>query len=131
MLRATESGGTSNGPQSLSFGKIRRLLCPMEKIDGTLLLSASDLVGHLSCRHLTILDAAVANEALKKPAVWDSLLEILWERGAAHEKRYIEHLKSSGFPALRIEGSGLDDKSVQSTCRDIAQWLHQSLAVKL
>ena len=59
----------------------------MQKLGDSILLSASDLVGHLNCRHLTGLDIAVATGALKKPKVWDPLLEILWERGARHEQR--------------------------------------------
>lgn len=39
-------------------------------------LSATDLVGHLNCRHLTNLDVEVASGTLAKPKVWDPLLEI-------------------------------------------------------
>ena len=47
----------------------------------SLLLSASDLVGHLHCRHLTALDVAVAGGTLAKPEAWDPFQEILQERG--------------------------------------------------
>jgi len=36
----------------------------MFKADGTVRLSASDLVGHLNCHHLTELDLAVSNGEL-------------------------------------------------------------------
>jgi hypothetical protein len=52
---------------------------------GTLYLSASDLVGHLNCRHLTNLDLAVAKGELAKPSVWDPMLELLAHRGTLHE----------------------------------------------
>ena len=48
----------------------------MELIDDSIKLSATDLVGHLNCGHLTGLDLAVANGMLAKPHVWDPLLEI-------------------------------------------------------
>ncbi|KRB30871.1 nuclease [Mesorhizobium sp. Root172] len=67
-------------------------------------LSATDLVGHLNCRHLTGLDLAVAQGTLAKPASYDPFLEILRERGALHEQAYIDHLKNSGLDAVRIEG---------------------------
>jgi hypothetical protein len=54
----------------------------MFKTDGTIQLSASDLVGHLNCHHLTELDFAVSNGKLSKPKIRDPLLEILAERGA-------------------------------------------------
>ena len=67
-------------------------------------LSATDLVGHLNCHHLTELDRLVADGLLPKPRVWDPLLQLLAERGSRHERAYIEHLQSSGLRVRRIEG---------------------------
>lgn len=50
-------------------------------------LSASDLVGHLHCRHLTDLDVEALHGRLQRPHFHDPLLEILVERGALHERR--------------------------------------------
>jgi predicted RecB family nuclease len=80
-------------------------------------LSASDLVGHLYCRHLTGLDLAVAKGELARPFVWDPLLEILAERGALHEQGYVEHLRSSGFAVTLIDGAMIDQASVSQTIR--------------
>jgi hypothetical protein len=60
----------------------------MQITGGTLQLSASDLVGHLNCSHLTALDLAVAAGKLSKPSVWDPVLELLAERGSQHERAY-------------------------------------------
>lgn len=87
----------------------------MQKLGDSIQLSATDLVGHLNCRHLTSLDIAVANGTLKKPKVWDPLLEILWERGARHEQGFVEHLKSQGLSITVIDGVGIDDESVART----------------
>jgi len=62
---------------------------------GTVHLSASDLVGHLNCRYLTSLDLAVAKGVLAKPFIWDPVLEVLAERGALHERGYVDYLKAS------------------------------------
>lgn len=87
----------------------------MQKLGDLILLSASDLVGHLNCRHLTGLDIAVATGALEKPKVWDPLLQILWERGARHEQGFVEHLKSQGLSVTVIDGIGVDDEAVTCT----------------
>lgn len=76
----------------------------MKKVGQSFELSATDLVGHLNCHHLTVLDRAVAEGALAKPRVWDPLLEILSERGAAHELSYIDHLARTGLEVARIDG---------------------------
>jgi uncharacterized protein len=82
----------------------------------SLQLSATDLVGHLNCGHLTNLDVEVANGALAKPKVWDPLLEILWERGATHERSYVEHLKESRYDVTEIDTTaGITATQVEQT----------------
>lgn len=87
----------------------------MLKRGHALQLSASDLVGYLNCHHLTHLDAQVATGALAKPRVWDPSLEVLWERGAAHEHAYVEHLRSQGLTIVEIEGIGVAEAQVEQT----------------
>lgn len=79
----------------------------MHKVGPTLQLSATDLVGHLNCHHLTNLNSQVAAGALGKPDIWDPTLEALWERGAIHERAYIQHLRDAGLEAVEIEGVGI------------------------
>ena len=55
----------------------------MQRSNGSITLSATDLVGHLGCRYLTRLDIAVANGVLERPKAWDPLLQILWKRVCA------------------------------------------------
>lgn len=87
----------------------------MQKIGNSIVLSASDLVGHLNCQHLTALDIAVATGALEKPKVWDPLLQLLWERGARHERAFVDHLESRGFSVTVIDEIGVDDEAVART----------------
>src|SRR5262249_8443472 len=87
----------------------------MLNVGGTVHLSASDLVGHLNCRYLTTLDLAVASGTLAKPLRWDPVLEVLAERGALHERSYVDHLKASGFPVTAIDGFGVDSSAVAQT----------------
>ncbi len=87
----------------------------MMKIGETALLSASDLVGYLNCRHLTDLDAAVAAGRMRKPDAWDPLLEVLWQRGQIHERDYVRRLQDAGFTVLEIEGVGITPALAEQT----------------
>ena len=87
----------------------------MKKVGASFEFSATDLVGHLNCHHLTALDRAVAEGALPKPKVWDPLLQILSERGAAHEQSYVEHLTKAGLDPVRIDGIDVTATAVAET----------------
>src|SRR5580700_1238171 len=88
----------------------------MQKIGATFRFSASDLVGHVECHHLTALDIAVARGQLEKPRPYDPLLQILVERGLAHERQYVDHLRQTGLAVVEIEGSGgIDQARIDKT----------------
>lgn len=87
----------------------------MKKHVDQITLSASDLVGHLNCAHLTELDLQVTEGALAKPKHWDPLLEILRERGDQHEKAFIAHLEAQGLTSVRIDGVDVTPAAVDET----------------
>ncbi|ESY55394.1 MULTISPECIES: TM0106 family RecB-like putative nuclease [unclassified Mesorhizobium] len=87
----------------------------MRKIHDQVLLSATDLIGHINCGHLTNLDIQVINGTLAKPSRWDPLLEILRERGFRHEQAFIDYLRSSGLDVIAIEGVDNAGASVKET----------------
>ncbi|WP_243613862.1 TM0106 family RecB-like putative nuclease [Shimia aestuarii] len=87
----------------------------MKRITDAIQLSASDLVGHLSCSHLTELDLSVVSGALEKPNVWDPLLEILRERGHRHEQEYVQHLADQGLASVVIDGVDITNGAVSET----------------
>jgi uncharacterized protein len=87
----------------------------MQKIADQFRFSASDLVGHLDCHHLTALDAAVARGLATRPKIWDPVVETLAERGRAHERQYLEKLKESGLSVVEIEGGGINPIQVAQT----------------
>ncbi|WP_339872990.1 TM0106 family RecB-like putative nuclease [uncultured Brevundimonas sp.] len=78
-------------------------------------LSATDLVGHLNCRHLTEQDRAVARGSLPEPKVWDPALEALWERGKQHEASYVDHLTDQGLEIVTIDGVDITPEAVAET----------------
>jgi len=92
----------------------------MKRSGNTFELSASDLVGFLNCHHLAALDREVAEGTLPKPEVWDPLLQILSERGVAHEEDYVDHLVKSGLDVARIDGIDVTSSAVAQT-RDAMQ----------
>jgi predicted RecB family nuclease len=78
-------------------------------------LSATDLVGHLNCHHLTALELDATNGTRKRPTFRDPFLEILWERGARHERQFVDHLIKEGCQVVRIEGVGVTHEAVEQT----------------
>ncbi len=87
----------------------------MKNVDGVIQLSASDIVGHLNCSHLSALDLEVARGNLAKPDHYDPLLEVLRERGYRHEQAFIDHLQDAGHELAVIEGVDITDQFVDAT----------------
>jgi hypothetical protein len=87
----------------------------MKNIGASIQLSASDLVNSLNCSHLTELDMNVASGTLKKPQVWDPLLEILRERGHRHEQEFVQHLSDQGLACVTIDGVDITNDAVAQT----------------
>jgi predicted RecB family nuclease len=79
------------------------------------LFSASDLVGHVDCRHLTALDAAVARGHLTRPQFFDASFQALLDRGLAHERHYVEHLRAARREIVEIAGAGVDEARAEKT----------------
>lgn len=74
----------------------------MERIDGELVVSATDLVGHLACGHLTVLDGLAALGQLQRPDREDPEVEVLTRRGLAHEAAYLGALRAEGLTVVEI-----------------------------
>ena len=74
----------------------------MERTSGKLIVSTSDLVGHLACAHLTVLDGQVSTGGLAKPERDDPELAVLTTRGLEHEARYLDTLKAEGLHVVEI-----------------------------
>ena len=87
----------------------------MRYVAGNIQLSASDLVNHLACRRLTGLNREVAAGARTAPGNWDPTLQLLWERGLAHERSYVQHLRDMGKQVTVIGEVGVNDEVVSST----------------
>ncbi|HKR98261.1 MAG TPA: TM0106 family RecB-like putative nuclease, partial [Candidatus Dormibacteraeota bacterium] len=79
----------------------------MQLVEGTLVLSASDLTHFLDCDHLTELERRVVMEGLERPVErTDEEIELLRRLGDEHERAYLHRLESSGRRVVVIEREG-------------------------
>jgi len=78
----------------------------MRAHEGGLLLSASDLANHLGCRHTTYLGLSVAQGQRAAPSYTDVALEALKQRGAQHERAYIQRLRDQGLSIVELPQLG-------------------------
>ena len=76
----------------------------MQRLDGQLVLSPTDLTHHQECAHLSRLDLGVAAGEWPAPdAEVSEELQLVFDRGLEHEKRYLEELRSAGKSIVEIE----------------------------
>src|SRR5258708_19673318 len=79
-------------------------------------LSATNLSNFLSCRHLTALDMAAASGKRKRPHLEDPLLQILFDRGLEHERKYVASLQAQGLRVVALDPDNKDrDAAVAQT----------------
>jgi uncharacterized protein len=68
----------------------------MQRLDGQLIYSASDLNDYLECKRLTDLESLVAEGRLQRPDWEDAQTKLLRRKGEAHELAYLEALRLLG-----------------------------------
>jgi uncharacterized protein len=75
--------------------------------DGTIVVSASDLVGFLACDHLATLELGRIAGLWEKPFREDPELELMQEHGFAHEAAYLARLRAAGRSIHEIQTGDL------------------------
>jgi len=75
----------------------------MHNAEGILFLSATDLVGHLECEHLTQLERLAALGELKRPHRTDPALDLLSKLGEEHEHLQLDRYRKLGLKDAVIE----------------------------
>lgn len=83
----------------------------MQKMDGGIAYSASDLVNFLECEHLTSLDLINLETPLPKTAD-DDEARLIQDKGHEHERRFAEALKArhASFVDIAAAGGSLEQK---------------------
>ncbi len=91
--------------------------------DGTLLLSATDLVGQLACDHLATLELGRVEGRWERPIRKDDpTIELIQAKGDLHEKAYLDALRATGKRVVEI------DKGVLRTPDDLRAAEAETLA---
>jgi uncharacterized protein len=84
----------------------------MRRFEGSVLLSATDLMRFMGCVHATYLDLEYLNGAEGLTPCEDSEdATLLQARGDAHEKAHLEALKARGLKVLEIERGDLTENA--------------------
>lgn len=76
----------------------------MQRLDGQIVLSPTDLTKHLGCAHITTLDLAEREGGPRAPAA-DDALELIFKLGIAHEEAYLAYLRGKGLSITTIEAA--------------------------
>ncbi len=80
------------------------------------MLAATDLSNFLACPHRSTLDFAAALGQIEVPhSLLDEYTRLLRERGAAHERAYVEHLRAGGLAVVEVPQHETPDSRVKAT----------------
>jgi uncharacterized protein len=74
----------------------------MQLLEDRLILSASDLINHLECAHLTALDLGVATGALTLEPTRTDTADLVARKGDEFERDYVESLRTAGRRVVAI-----------------------------
>lgn len=96
----------------------------MRKRDGELSLAPTDLSNHLNCQHLTRLELRVNAGELSRPGVHSPVLEALRDKGIAHEKAYLAHLRTQYFSVVDLGEHATPEQTLEAM-RGGAQVIYQ------
>ncbi|MEO6143851.1 MAG: TM0106 family RecB-like putative nuclease [Dermatophilaceae bacterium] len=80
----------------------------MQRIDGQLVLSPTDLTKHLACPHVTTLDLSALTDTGYGDTPYggaktaDDSLNLIFSKGTEHERAYLQRLSDSGLKVTEI-----------------------------
>jgi predicted RecB family nuclease len=75
----------------------------VQLVDGTIIVSATDLVGYLACDHLVTLELDAAAGRIERPIRNDPELDLIRRRGFEHEAAHLAALRDEGRSIHEIE----------------------------
>jgi predicted RecB family nuclease len=75
----------------------------MQVVNDRLILSASDLINYLECRHLTYLDLGVATGDFELEPTRTDAADLLAKKGDEHELAYLESVRSDGREVIKVD----------------------------
>src|SRR6185503_16026521 len=78
----------------------------MQRIDGSLVFSPSDLHKFVECEQLTALQVQASAGVIDTPHRDDAALDLLREKGLEHERAWLKRLRDEGRAVTTIEVAG-------------------------
>ncbi len=96
----------------------------MQRIDGHLVLSPTDLTKHVACAHITTLDLEALDAGAARASGVDEALNLVFTKGLAHEHDYLERLQAEGrhvedIAALGLKGAAAEAATVEAMRRGV------------
>ncbi len=79
----------------------------MQRIDGHLVLSPTDLTKHVACAHITTLDLDALDHGTSPGVAVDDALNLVFAKGLEHERAYLDQLRGQGLVVEDIARLGL------------------------
>lgn len=101
----------------------------MHSADGLLILSATDLVGHLECEHLTQLERLAALRELKRPDRKDPALDLLSTLGEEHEREHLKRFEERGLSVAMIEQRDPSEEGLRRAEAETVQAMRDAIDV--
>ncbi len=101
----------------------------MNNAGGILVLSATDLVGHLECEHLTQLERLAALGEVKRPTRADPALDLLATLGEEHERLHLDGYRTLGLEVAVIEQRHLTAADLRLAETDTLQAMRDAFDV--
>jgi uncharacterized protein len=90
----------------------------VQDLEGTLVASATDLVGFVECGHLITLEQLRAADKIDKPVRDDPELDLIRRRGFDHEQAYLARLRAAGRTICEVVNREATTLSQLRTAQD-------------
>ncbi|HET7396930.1 MAG TPA: TM0106 family RecB-like putative nuclease [Intrasporangium sp.] len=90
----------------------------MQRIDGHLVLSPTDLTKHVACPHITTLDLQALDTGAAPAGAADDALNLVFAKGLEHERDYLRSLLEQGLVVEDIAALGLDRRAAEAATLD-------------
>src|ERR1700733_12971079 len=100
---------------------VTRRGCSMRVEGKDVILSASDLMRFMSCKHASALDLRYARGEPLEPADDTEDAKILQKQGDDHESRYLAKLKAEGHSVIEFRRDVGLAAAAQATCAALSQ----------
>src|SRR4051794_16030398 len=102
----------------------------MQRVDGCLVFSPTDLHKFVECEHLTALQVQASDSLIATPDRGDAGLDLLREKGLEHERAWLKRLRDDGCNVTTIEIAGnwtAATHATEAAMRDGAPVIYQGV----